>query len=350
MSHDPSPQELGRVSAVARRLARRLPGLRTVARTLDATRAERDRMREDRDRLRTERDRAVEELEQLRAEHGDATQPPVPRASFVALLAKSQRQHRHARDDLGWGDAIWEHNAKLDGYRLADELGVARPRVYWTGLDLSRLNVDTLPDRFVVKPSAGTGARGVYPLVREGDGFRSLFEEGSIGLHDVIAGIGALAEEGRIGRDLVVEELIERRDDPHALPYDWKVYCFGGRAELVLQKDPCGTRSNEVARFRFFDRDWRDLGPVRYPHLVDPTLPPPRGPDELLATAERVSAHLARPFVRVDLFEGASTVRFGEITPHPGGDQWYGPEIDERLGTAWERAEVRLGVVERPSA
>ena len=34
---------------------------------------------------------------------------------------------------------------------------------------------------------------------------------------------------------------------------------------------------------------------------------------------------------------------FGEVTPHPGGEQRYRDDLDAALGAAWQRAARRIG-------
>jgi hypothetical protein len=347
-----------RLRRLISRIARKLPGLSHAARTLDETRAKCDRLRQERDRLRererdlrAEIDRLNGEVAELRREEPTEA---ITRPSFVALLAKSKRQDEIARSQ-GHRAPIWRYNPKPAGYELARRLSVPPPTIMWTGEDLAAPDLSTLPDRFVLKPASAASSRGVFPLVRTGPTtFRSLLaghrlSDGSLltrgralSFEELRATVRGLVGRGEVSAEQVIEEFIHRRDDPDELPYDWKLYCFHGNVELVLQKDPRGTRDHRAARFRFYDRGFRDLGAIRHHDRVDAALPPPDDPDALVAAAERISAALNHPFVRVDLFEGSGGVRFGEITPHPGGDQWYGADMDRILGRAWEDAEVRL--------
>jgi hypothetical protein len=64
--------------------------------------------------------------------------------------------------------------------------------------------------------------------------------------------------------------------------------------------------------------------------------------DELRDAASRLSIAIRAPFSRIDLYRIRDRVVFGEVTPRPGGRQWFGPELDRVLGEAWERAQVRL--------
>jgi hypothetical protein len=62
----------------------------------------------------------------------------------------------------------------------------------------------------------------------------------------------------------------------------------------------------------------------------------------MVELAERLSAIIGRPFLRIDLFESERGPVLGEFTPRPGPPEVFVPEIDEELGRLWEQAEQRL--------
>ena len=59
-------------------------------------------------------------------------------------------------------------------------------------------------------------------------------------------------------------------------------------------------------------------------------------------SASRLSVAIRAPFSRIDMYRIGDRSVFGEVTPRPGGPQWFGRELDVRLGEAWERALIRL--------
>jgi hypothetical protein len=76
--------------------------------------------------------------------------------------------------------------------------------------------------------------------------------------------------------------------------------------------------------------------------VVDQTIPVPTALDELCDSASRLSVAIRAPFSRIDMYRIGDRSVFGEVTPRPGGPQWFGRELDVRLGEAWERALIRL--------
>jgi hypothetical protein len=285
-------------------------------------------------RERAERDR-------LRKEREPSSSPP----SFYALFESMKRQHEWLQRDHSVRHPIWNANAKIAGRSLAASLGVSVPRLLagpMPGKGLEQPDAE----RFVVKPVEGHSGRGVYALVRDGEGLWSVLDDRPIGWDEIRSRLAAEAEAERISREAFVEELIpgdpppgsSAEDRARALPFDWKCYCIGAQVEVVMQKDGRGRRGNRGAQYKFWTRELTELGPVRHQQRYDASLPPPRHPRDLVENAERVARALPGPFVRVDLYDGPEGVVFGEITPHPGGEQRFTPDLDQRLGEAWERA------------
>ena len=143
-----------------------------------------------------------------------------------------------------------------------------------------------------------------------------------------------VASTGRIfGQQLIGEG----RDD--ALPTEIRVFCFYGEVGVVNVR-----RAHEPRRQRRHEdspipprRESR--APPSAWHDDDIELP------DVFHTAvdvgRRLSMHVPRAFVRVDLLDDDGDVVFGELTPRPGGPHYFGPEDDRRLGELWERAQAR---------
>jgi TupA-like ATPgrasp len=286
--------------------------------------------------------RARAEGDRLRKERDESSAEP----SFHALFESMKRQREWLQRDHSRRHPIWKANAKMAGRSLAASLGLSVPRLMAGPMPGERLEQPNA-DRFVVKPVEGHSGRGVYVLVWDRGRLWSVLDDRPISWDEIRDRLAAEAEADRISREAFVEELIpgdppprsSSADDlPPTLPFDWKCYCIGGRVEVVMQKDARGRRGNRGAQYKFWTRDLTELGPVRHQNRYDASLPAPRHPRDLVENAERVARALPGPFVRVDLYDGPVGVVFGEITPHPGGEQRFTPDLDRRLGEAWERA------------
>lgn len=295
-------------------------------------RAELHATREERDRLRAANPPSANASGDTMREAARLVHP-----SFFAQYETLRRVRDAAEQQAGRRHPIWDANAKLAGRDLARQLGVAVPTLLAGPAPLARLAPPT-DGRFVMKPVEGSSARGVFALTRHANGFYSVLDDTHYTWGDITEIVQKLHADGQISEMFIIEELVEGTAE-RTLPYDFKCYCFGGEVELVMQKDACDSRMSAHARFKFWDRTFTDLGAVRHADKIDPSLPAPSHPAELIAAAETVASALPSTFVRVDLYNPPSGVVFGEITPHPGGTQLFDPATDRMLGDAWERAK-----------
>jgi len=192
------------------------------------------------------------------------------------------------------------------------------------------INWETLPDKFVLKLTAGGGGRSVC-ICRD----KSSFDR-----KDAVARL-----RKDYGRDLyrtfrewvykdvpqcvIAEELLET-SDPGGTPPDYKFWCFNGKAEFLMF---CKGRNNAAGRsFSIFDTDWKPLPFWRkYPNSTDP-MPRPENLEKMIEMAETLSKGI--PFLRVDLYSEAGRIYFGELTFYPGSgtNPFHPEEWDEKIG------------------
>jgi hypothetical protein len=123
-------------------------------------------------------------------------------------------------------------------------------------------------------------------------------------------------------RALLVEPLIGPSD---ALPIDYKVYVFGGRAVMVQMHEDRGIDH----RWSQFDREWRQVS------TQPGGAPAPASLQAMLAAAERLAS--GHDFLRVDFFEVEGRPLFAEFCLYPGSglDPFDPPQLDDWLGAQW---------------
>ncbi len=134
--------------------------------------------------------------------------------------------------------------------------------------------------------------------------------------------------------------LIERHlgaDDP---PDDYKIMCFGGRAEVVQLHRKRGAET----RIDFFDRRGVKIEEMRKPGYRRSQRLEIAHEDlaKLLPVAEKIASAIDVPYVRVDLYLVRGQVYFGEITFFDSAgfrpfapeaiEKWLGGMIDIRRG------------------
>lgn len=130
---------------------------------------------------------------------------------------------------------------------------------------------------------------------------------------------------------IIAEKLIYEKDRPSSDLVDYKFYCFNGIVEYCqVIKDRTTAETID-----FFDRNWvhQDfcgLNPNACPS--DKPISKPVCLEHMIEVAEKLSHNI--PFVRIDLYEIDSCVKFGEITFYPmSGFGCFTPtEYDRILG------------------
>lgn len=272
-------------------------------------------------------------------------EPGGERASYMYKLHESKRR-RHLLPLLGHRQRVWAYNSKPDGYALARSLGISTPETYIGSTTIDRLDWDALPTRFALKPHNGAANRGVYLLVRKSDGrFRNALGGQVLGVDEIVDSYEQLVADGKVTPRFAVEELLEPRPelvDRIDIPDDLKVYCFYDQVTVTMQRRMYGDADRNNWRFKIWDADWQDLGPVKYADRYDAGLERPYGAEGVARAATTIARHLRIPFVRLDLFDTARGTVFGEVSVHPGPPEVWDEQSDEMLGRAWEIAEARL--------
>jgi hypothetical protein len=184
------------------------------------------------------------------------------------------------------------------------------PKLYCLTPDPEKIAWEALPDRFVVKPSHGSGWVRVVTdksrvdwgaLIRTCKDWmsRSYYNEWRVWYYKNI--------EPRI----MVEQFID--DGSGEAPIDYKLFVFDGVVEIIQV---------DVARFtghrrRFYTPAWEPLDVLLARPGVIGDVPRPPHLAGMIAAAEKLSEGI--DFVRADFYDTPAQPYFGELTPGPGG-------------------------------
>ena len=200
------------------------------------------------------------------------------------------------------------------------------PALYFATADPERIPFDTLPGRYFVKASHGSG--WVIPVENAQKADRQ----------DIVRRCREWVNTpykkeklewsySQMKPMILVEEFL---DENGKVPTDHKCLVFGGKVRLVyFYYDRFGTPAEA-----FFDENGTRLF-IAGKHEADPSVRPPANYGDVIALAEE----LGRPFdfMRVDLYSIGGRVRFGEMTAYPGSGYYpYPREMDELLGSYWQ--------------
>lgn len=193
--------------------------------------------------------------------------------------------------------------------------------------DPSALDLESLPDQFVIKSNHGSGNN---LLVRDKSQFdQTAFEfEAEKWLN---APYGERNHEWayqQIPRSILVEPLLQDRQGH--IPADYKFSMMHGRCAFIqVDQDRFGEFSRSI-----FDVDWRQLD-VEWKRKRGPAVEKPGSFDRMLALAEALSS--AFDYIRVDFYSLDDRVYIGELTNYPArGRGCITPRrFDEQWGALW---------------
>lgn len=263
------------------------------------------------------------------------------RPSYRYKLEELKRLHG-SLGSHGSKDPLDSINDKYRAYVFADLHGIDHPKTFGSYESVDQIIWSELPEAFVLKTRWGSSNHGVKALVREGDdSFHDLLRSRKWHIDEIVDHHHELESKGTASRAIFAEELILKHGR-RQIADDWKFYCFDGVVGLCMQRDVRASGVMSEWRFKFWDRDWKDMGAIKYADRLDPHLAPPDDGRALVDLAERLSSLIQRPFIRIDLFESDRGPVLGEFTPRPGPPELFAPEIDEMLGHLWEDAEQRI--------
>lgn len=142
-----------------------------------------------------------------------------------------------------------------------------------------------------------------------------------------------------IPRGLLAEPMI---GGGGALPIDYKIYVFGGRATHIQVHLDREQRHTWILH----DRDWRPLA-----RPAADRIPRPESLAAMLVAAETLANDFS--FARVDFYEDRGKPLFGEFSFYPGSglDRFAEDWIDWELGSLWRAALAdRTSIDQRPAA
>jgi len=189
------------------------------------------------------------------------------------------------------------------------------------------INLSELPDRFVLKTTNGSGTniicrdKSTLDEAELREKIKTYFKQSS-------ASAGREWAYGKVGRKIIVEELLEDSTTADGSICDYKFLCFGGNPEYVVY---------DVDRFaghkrNIYDTEWNDLHIASDCPCADKSYEKPETLGKMLEIAKILSEDF--PAVRVDLYSIEGKIYFGELTFFPwSGYVKYNPDsFDFEMG------------------
>lgn len=199
--------------------------------------------------------------------------------------------------------------------------------------DVSEMNFDKLPNKFVAKSTNGGGGNDVVICTDKNKLDKEFFlKKLKNWTKKKNNGAGREWVYYKIQPRIIIEELLE--DDSGEL-VDYKFFCFKGKVEYVYVIN--GRILGDELKLGIFDKEYNQLGYFRGDEKR--MITPPNKPEkfnEMINVAEKLSKEF--PHARVDLYYVNSEIKFGELTFFDGsGYQTYKPdEFDYILGDKFD--------------
>ena len=239
-------------------------------------------------------------------------------------------------EKLYWRMLAWNRDVPPIFVQLADKLTAREyvagkvgarylPRLLWQGQDPVSIPFTALPVEYVVKTNHAS--RQVLVAMEPAD-------------HDAIIATCRkwintnfywTSREGQylhIQPKIIIEECL--RDHSGSLPLDYKMWCFNGVPELIQVIN--FTRDSHS----FYDLSWKALDLSYSKGKSRPDRPRPDQLEEMIFLATGLSVGFG--FVRVDLYNLAGRIYFGELTftPTAGHMKLIPNRWDLELGKKWD--------------
>lgn len=209
-------------------------------------------------------------------------------------------------------------------------LGFLLNDLYGVYDNVDDINIDTLPDEFVMKVTHGCGQNLICTDKSKlnWDVEKRKFKKWLKRSHYYYSLEWVYRD---IKPRIIVEKLIKTKDGKP--PKDYKIFCFDGEPKCLFVATD---RGEHTTKFDFYDLDWNYI-PVKnhYPNSGE-ILPRPKELDDILKYSKILSKGF--PHMRVDFYIENDRVIFGECTFfHFSGMEPFEPiEFDYKLGSYLE--------------
>lgn len=203
------------------------------------------------------------------------------------------------------------------------------PEIYFRTTDPSTIPFASLPRRFVVKATHGSGW---LAIVRDRDTLdtRATIARCERWLRSDYSRRWDEPFYSGIPRQIIVEEYLD--DGTGRSPADVKMLVFNQRVRVVqIDTDRFGEH-----RRSFFDERWVQLPVYDVTGRIDGNLEPPSRLGDLIACAEALARDT--DFVRIDGYQVGKRIVLGEMTHTPGSglSPLYPSSWDDRWGEMWQ--------------
>ena len=233
--------------------------------------------------------------------------------------------------------------------RHIEELGLQDilVKLYAVWYNVSEVDLDTLPDSFILKANNGDG-KGTNKIIHKKDLTPQKRQE-------VLAMIDTWLKRKNIGSlhaephynamkpCVIAEEVLPLAKGQNSLT-DYKFWCFGGKVQYIWVCNDRNANGNS-AHVLTYDKHWNphpEYSVFTSDYLQGKPEPKPANFDRMIQIAETLSAGF--PQVRIDLYNIDGKIYFGEytFTSQGGFMTFYTDDFLRRLGSFVDICDFKL--------
>ncbi len=197
----------------------------------------------------------------------------------------------------------------------------------WTNMRSFMRDWDDLPDSFCLKSNCSSlGKNVVFVRDKKHVDKKALLQKVKKWLDPLNTSVNSFNRAYRgVKPRIMAEKLLTGKGDQL---YDYKVMCFGGKADHILATADRFPLEADNLAYSFYDLSWNKL-PVTSPGHENRDIPRPEHLEEMIRVAEKLSQGF--PHIRVDFYDAADGLYIGEMTLY-SSPTYEQPEFDLRLG------------------
>lgn len=200
------------------------------------------------------------------------------------------------------------------------------------------INIEKLPNKFVMKTTNGGGGLNVF-VCKDKEKFDYDEKKKLIykSLKTKTYSSGREWPYDKIKPRIIIEKFIEHNANERSL-MDYKFYCFNGKPEFLLLING----REDVKKKSLYDMDFNCLEYKYADYDRIENLTKPENFDEMIKIATKLSEDF--PFVRVDLYNSNGKIIFGELTFYPASGylEKINPKgFDDMLGKKFKLPEKK---------
>lgn len=209
-------------------------------------------------------------------------------------------------------------------------------RLYGAYDSADEIDFDKFPEKFIIKTTNGSGTNIICRDRKKFDREKAKQELESYMNRPQISA-GREWAYYNVQPKIVVEELLIDPKAPDGDINDYKFICFSGKVYCIV----VDIDRHVNHRRNFYSTKWERINACSDHENFSPDVPKPENFDEMIRVAEKLSSPF--PHVRVDLYNIAGKIYFGELTFYPwSGYVQYTPDsFDYDLGNSFVLQESK---------